>query len=66
MKGCERAEVFERFVEDGTDLVHVSVTIEPTLAEVDLADWLSRFFDAPFAAPPAPNRSSLMGEGTLR
>ena len=66
MKGCERAEVFERFVEDDTSLVHVSVTVEPTLSEIDLADWLARFFDAPFAAPPAPNRASLMGQRTPR
>jgi hypothetical protein len=66
MKGCERTEVFERFVEDGDNLFHVSVVVEPTIAETELADWLARFFDAPFAAPAAANRASLTGEKSPR
>ncbi len=66
VKGCERAEVFERFVEDDVSLLRVSLVVEATARDDELAEWLARFFDAPFAAPAAANRASLTGRATPR
>ncbi|MDI3285861.1 hypothetical protein [Polyangium sp. 15x6] len=61
-KGCERAELYERFIEDGEHLWHVSMEVMPTAPEEDLLLWMALFFDAPLAGPAPANRRGL-GEG---
>ena len=65
-KGCERAELFEHFVEDGRWIWQVQLEAEPTVPAAQLAEWLWRFFDAPFGGPLPKRRAALSGEQTPR
>lgn len=65
-KGCERAELYEHFVEDDPVIWHVVLEVEGTVPATLLADWLARFFDAPFDGPLPRGRTSLAGRGTPR
>ncbi|MDI1483416.1 hypothetical protein [Polyangium sp. y55x31] len=66
-KGCERAELYERFIEDGEHLWHVSMEVMPTAPEEDLLRWMVLLFDAPLAGPaPADRRGLASGNGTTR
>jgi hypothetical protein len=42
------------------------VEVEPTAPAVQLAEWLARFFDAPFGGPVPERRAALGGERTPR
>jgi hypothetical protein len=65
-KGCERAEAFEHFVEDQGFVWHVSLEVQPTAPAAQLAEWLARFFDAPFGGPAPERRAALGGALTPR
>ena len=65
-KGCERGELFERFIEGAGFLWHVRLEALGTIPSRELSDWLARFFDAPFAAPSSERRAALGGERTPR
>ena len=65
-KGCERGELFERFIEDAGFLWHIRLEALGSIPSSELAEWLARFFDAPFAAPSSERRAALGREGTPR
>lgn len=65
-KGCERGELYERFVEDGDHLWHIRMEVSPTASEADLLLWMGLFFDAPLAGPAPSDRRGLAGQGTPR
>ncbi|MDI1443444.1 hypothetical protein [Polyangium sp. 6x1] len=65
-KGCERAELYERFIEDGEHLWHVSMEVMPTAPEADLLLWMALFFDAPLGGPAPADRRGLTGKQTTR
>jgi hypothetical protein len=65
-KGCERAELYERFILDGDHLWHVTMEVSPTAPEEDLLLWMALFFDAPLAGPAPPDRRGLAGKQTPR
>jgi len=65
-KGCERAELYERFIEDGEHLWHVSMEVMPSAPEEDLLRWMALFFDAPLASTAPADRRGLAGKGTTR
>jgi hypothetical protein len=66
MKGCERQEVYERFIRDGNVIWQVSVLLEPSVEDATLGAWLAAAFDEPMAMPIPEGRKNLLGEGTPR
>lgn len=66
MKGCEREEVYERFIYDGNVIWQVSVLVQPSIDDETLGKWLATAFDAPMAMPIPEGRKNLMGEKTVR
>ncbi|MDC0748033.1 hypothetical protein [Polyangium mundeleinium] len=65
-KGCERGELYERFIEDGAHLWHVRMEVMPSAPEEDLLRWMAHFFDAPLASPAPADRRGLAGKETTR
>jgi hypothetical protein len=65
-KGCERMEIYERFVRDGAVAWEVRIQIEPSADDSTLARWLATAFDAPLDLPAPPGRRSLAGSQTPR
>lgn len=66
MKGCERQEVYERFVHDGNVIWHVAVLVQPSVDDEILGAWLASAFDGPLGMPVPSGRKNLLGEGTKR
>ncbi|TKD01378.1 hypothetical protein [Polyangium fumosum] len=65
-KGCDRAELYERFIEEGEHLWHVRMEVMPSAPEEDLLRWMAHFFDAPLAGPAPADRRGLAGKETTR
>jgi hypothetical protein len=65
-KGCDRGELYERFIEDGEHLWHVRMEVLFEAPETDLLMWMALFFDAPLAGPTPPDRHGLAGKSTTR
>ncbi len=66
MKGCEREEVYERFIHDGNVIWQISVLVQPSVEDEPLGVWLASAFDAPMAMPIPEGRKNLMGDKTVR
>lgn len=60
-KGCEREEVYERFVRDGDVLWHVRLRVQATIEATTLADWVTMIFDAPLGVVAPDGRIALFG-----
>ncbi len=61
-KGCDRSEVYERFVEVGHELMQVTMDINGTAPPAIAAAWLDAFFDAPLATQAPAARRFAYGE----
>lgn len=66
MKGCERQEVYERFIHDGNVIWQASVLVQPSVDDETLGEWLASAFDAPMGVPIPRGRKNLRGDGTVR
>ncbi|MDC3960655.1 hypothetical protein [Polyangium jinanense] len=65
-KGCERAELYERFIEDGDHLWHIAIEVMPRAPEEDMLLWMALLFDAPLASPAAPDRRGIIENENTR
>ncbi len=61
-KGCERGEVYVRFVEHGRALMQITVDVNGTAAPTLAAPWLDAFFDAPLASKAPAERRFAYGQ----
>ncbi len=65
-KGCDRFEIYVRFIQDRANLLEVRLEIHGTAKPARAAPWLHAFFDAPFgSAPPKARRFAAGHEHNL-
>mgnify|MGYP003383260984 CR=1 FL=1 len=63
-KGCERGEIYERFVEVAGALLRVTVDINGMATPSEAAPWLDVFFDAPLGTSAPAERRFAYGLST--